>query len=223
VSAGVLTMMTRPGSRLGTGWLARLLRGRWLDRNPLRRGSDRVETVVLGALLAAFLAAAPFAAHAAGALGHDSAVRQAQAQRASLVQVTATLLRSAPVLTGYGSASGFAVEARWRAPDGQVKIGELFVTADVAAGHSTRIWVDRTGRLTGPPLSGNQITGRAQLAAGVAVGCLAAVLAAVGWLARSSSTAAGCPGGTRSGWRTGRGGARGARTRRLVTEVPSGW
>jgi hypothetical protein len=177
-------MMTRPGSRLGTGWLARLLRGWRLDRNPLRRGSDRVETVVLGALLAAFLAAAPFAAHAAGALGHDSAMRQAQAQRASLVQVTATLLRSAAVLTGYGSAFGFAVEARWRAPDGQVRTGELLVTADVAAGHSTRIWVDRTGRLTGPPLSGNQITGRAQLAAGVAVGGLAAVLATVGWLAR---------------------------------------
>jgi len=92
--------------------------------------------------------------------------------------------RSAPVLTGYGSASGFAVEARWRAPDGHVRTGELLVTADVAAGRSTRIWVDRTGRLTGPPLSGNQITGRAQLAAGVAVGALAAVLATVGWLAR---------------------------------------
>jgi hypothetical protein len=58
------------------------------------------------------------------------------------------------------------------------------VTADVAAGLSTRIWVDRTGRLTGPPLSGDQMTGRAQLAAGVAVGGLAVVLATVGWLVR---------------------------------------
>jgi hypothetical protein len=82
--------------RFRTSWLARLLRGRRLDRNPLRRGSDRAETIVIGALLAAFLAAAPFAAHAAGAWGHDSAARQAQAQRASLVQVTATLLWSAP-------------------------------------------------------------------------------------------------------------------------------
>jgi hypothetical protein len=164
--------------------MARLLRGRRLDRNPLRRRSDRAETVVLGVLLAAFLAAAPFAAQAAGALGYDSAARQAQAQRASLVQVTATLLRSAPVLTGYGSASGFAVEARWRAPDGPVRTGELLVTADVAASHSTRIWVDRTGRLTGPPLSGHQMTSRAQLAAGMAIGGLAAVLATVGWLVR---------------------------------------
>jgi hypothetical protein len=177
-------MITRLGRRLGTTWLARLVRGRRLDRNPLRRGSDRAETVVLGALLAAFLAAAPFAAHAAGALGHDSAARQAQAQRASLVQVTATLLRSAPVLTGYGSASGFAVEARWRAPDGPVRTGELFLTADVAASHNTRIWVDRTGRLAGPPLSADQMTDRAQLVAGVAVGGLAAGLAMVGWVVR---------------------------------------
>ena len=170
--------------RFRTSWLARLLRGRRLDRNPLRRRSDRAETIMLGALLAGFLAAAPFAAQAAGAWGHDAAARQAQAQRASLVQVTATLLRASPVLSGYGSTSGFAVEARWRAPDGPVRTGELFVTADVAASPSTRIWVDQTGRLTGPPLSRDQMTGRAQLAAGVAVGGLAVVLAIAGWLVR---------------------------------------
>ena len=169
--------------RFRTSWLARLLRGRRLDRNPLRRRSDRAETIVLGALL---LAAAPFAAHAAGAWGHDSAARQAQAQQASLVQVTATLLWSAPILAGYGSGSGFTAEARWRAPDGPVRTGELFVTPGAAASHSTRIWVDQTGRLTNPPLSGDQMTGRAQLAAGVAVGSLAAVLATAGWLVRRS-------------------------------------
>jgi hypothetical protein len=179
-------MMTRLGRRLGTSWLARLLRGRRLDRNPLRRGSDRAETVVLGALLAAFLAAAPFTAHAAGSWAHASAVRDAQAQRASLVQVTATLSGAAPVLSGYGSASDFSVEARWRAPDGRVRTGELLVTADVAAGHSTRIWVDRTGRLTGPPLSRDQVAGRAQIAAGVAVGGLAVVLITAAWLVRRS-------------------------------------
>ena len=167
-----------------TGWLARLLRGLRLDRNPLRRGSDRAETIVLGALLAVFLAAAPFAAHAAGSWAHASAVRDAQAQRASLHQVTATLSRAAPVPSSYGSASDFAVEARWRAPDGRVRTGELLVTADLAAGHSTRVWVDRTGRLTGPPLSRDQMTGRVQLAAGVAVGGLAVVLIMAAWLVR---------------------------------------
>jgi hypothetical protein len=82
--------------RFRTSWLARRLRGRRLDRNPLRRGSDRAETIVLGALLAGFLAAAPFVAYTSESWGYDSAARQAQAQRASLVQVTATLLRAAP-------------------------------------------------------------------------------------------------------------------------------
>ena len=52
--------------RFRTSWLARLLHGRRLDRNPLRRRSYRVETIMLGTLLAGFRAAAPFAAHAAG-------------------------------------------------------------------------------------------------------------------------------------------------------------
>jgi hypothetical protein len=69
--------------RFRTSWLARLLRGRRLDQNPFAARSDRAETVVFGALLAGFLAVAPFAAHAAGAWGHDAAARQAQAQRAS--------------------------------------------------------------------------------------------------------------------------------------------
>jgi hypothetical protein len=177
-------MMTRLGRRLGTSWLVRLLRRLRLDRNPVRRGSDRAETVVLGALLAAFLAAAPFTAHVAGSWAHASAVRDAQAQRASVHQVTATLVRAEPVLSSYGSASDFTVEARWLAPDGRVRTGELLVTADVAAGHSTRIWVDRAGRLTSPPLSLDQVAGRSQLAAGLAVGGLAVVVITAAWLVR---------------------------------------
>jgi hypothetical protein len=170
--------------RFRTSWLARLLRGRRLDGNPLRRGSDRAETVVLGVLLVAFLAATPFTAHVAGSWAHASAVRDAQAQRASLAQVTATLLQAAPVLSSYGSASDFAVEARWRAPDGQIQSGELLVTADEATGHSTRLWVDRAGRLTGPPLSRDQVASRSLLAAGVAVGGLALVVIMAAWLVR---------------------------------------
>jgi len=172
--------------RFRTSWLARLLRGRRLDRNPLRRGSDRAETLVLGALLAAFLAAAPFAAHTAGSWGYAAAARAAQAQRASLHQVTAALLRPEPVLSSYGSASAVVVAARWRVPDGRIRTGQLYVTADVAAGHTTRVWVDQAGRLTGPPLTRDQLAGRGELAAVVAVGGLATMLITAAWLARRS-------------------------------------
>src|SRR5690348_16952247 len=120
-----LTMMTRLGRRLGTCWLARLLRGRRLDHNPLRRGSDRAETVVLGALLAAFLAGAPLVAHAAGSWADATYGREAQDQRAVLRQVPATLLQTPPTVTALSGAGviPLGVNARWRAPDGQLRTG----------------------------------------------------------------------------------------------------
>jgi len=109
--------------RFGMCRLARLIRGRRLDRNPLRRGSDRAETVVL----AAFLAIAPFAAHAAGSWAYATSAREAQAQRAELRKVPATLLQAPSHVTSYPTAGviPLAVDARWRAPDGQVRTGIL--------------------------------------------------------------------------------------------------
>ena len=168
-----------------TYWLGRVLRGRRLDRNPLRRRSDRVETTVLGLLLAAFLAGAPFATHAAGSWAYATSAREAQAQRASLRQVPATLLKAAPAWNGYGNGGGLPeVDARWRATDGQVRAGEVFVQVGAAAGSTVLVWTNRTGQLTGPPLGPAQLARRAQMAASAAAGSLAIVLIAAGWLAR---------------------------------------
>ena len=168
-----------------TYWLGRVLRGRRLDRNPLRRRSDRVETAVLGLLLAAFLAGLPFAAHVAGSWGYATSAREAQAQRASLHQVPATLLKAAPAWNAYANGQGLPeVDARWRAPDGQVRTGEVFVPAGAAAGSTVLVWTNRAGVLTGPPLGPTQLASRAQLAAGAAAGSLAIALSAAGWLAR---------------------------------------
>jgi hypothetical protein len=52
------------------------LRRWWLDRNPLRRSSDRAETAVAGLLLAVFLAAAPFVVQATVNWVHATAVSQ---------------------------------------------------------------------------------------------------------------------------------------------------
>lgn len=113
--------------RFGTCRLARVIRGRRLDRNPLRRGSDRAETVVLGVLVVTFLAIAPFAAHAAGSWAYATSAREAQAQRAALRQVPATLLRAPSQVTAYPAAgyTPLGAAARWRAPDGQVRAGIL--------------------------------------------------------------------------------------------------
>jgi len=164
-------------------WLGRLLRGRRLDHNPLRRGSDRAETVLLGVLLAVFLAGAPFAAHAAGSWAYTLSAREAQAQRASLHHVPATLLEAAPGWNAYAAPD---VDARWRAPDGQVRTGEVFVPPGAAAGSAVLIWTNRAGQLADPPLGPTQLASRALLAEGAAAGSLAAALIVAGWLARRS-------------------------------------
>jgi hypothetical protein len=163
-------------------WLGRLLRGRRFDRNALRRGSDRAETVILGVLLAAFLAGAPFTAHAAGSWTYAGSIREAQAQQTSLHQVPATLLQAALPLSLSGSGS--EANARWKAPDGHVCTGQVFVPADTPARSTVTVWVNQAGQLTDPPLQHSQITGRMYLSEALAVAALTIALITVGAVAR---------------------------------------
>ena len=170
-----------PGKPRST-WLSRLLRGRRPDRNPLRRGSDRAETAVLGVLLAAFLVGAPFAAHAAGSWTYATSAREAQAQQAALHQVPATLLQAAA--PGGISEGGAEAQARWKAPDGQVRTGQIFVLSDAPAGSTVMVWTNQAGQLTDSPLQHGQVMGRADLARVLAVAALAVTLMIVGVAAR---------------------------------------
>ena len=174
----------RPGKHPSnrSAWPCRLLRGLRLDRSPLRRGSDRAETAVLGLLLAGFLASAPFAAHAAGHWTYARSAREAQAQQAALHQVPATLLQAA---TPWALSEGGAeAQARWKAPDGQVRTGEVFVGSIASAGSTVTVWVNQSGQLTDSPLQQNQVTGRAVIAGVLAVTALAVALIIIGWAAR---------------------------------------
>jgi len=163
--------------------VARWLRGRQIDRNPLRRGSDRAQTAVLGLLLAAFLAGAPFAGHAAGSWVHATSAREAQAQQAQVHEVQATLLEAAPLAGPYAFPD---VDVRWLASDGRVHTGRIYVREGVAAGGTVTAWINQAGQPAGPPLQHGQVVRRVQLAAGCAVGGLAVTLIAVGWLIRCS-------------------------------------
>jgi hypothetical protein len=159
-------------------WLVRVLRGLRPDRNPLRRGSDRAETAMLGLLLAAFLAGVPFAAHAAGSWAYAGSAREAQAQHAAAHQVRATLLQAAKPWSV--SEGGAEAQARWQAPDGQVRTGQVFVLNGAPANGTVMVWVNQAGQLTGPPLEPGQVTGRANMARVFAVAGLAVALIAIG-------------------------------------------
>ncbi len=137
---------------------------------------------MLSILLAAFLAGAPFAAHAAGSWTYAASAREAQAQRTALRQVPATLLQAATPLNI--SEGGSEANARWKAPDGQLRTGQVFVLSGAPAGSTVMVWVNQAGQLTDSPLQHSQVTGRAELARVVAVTALAVVLIIVGWAAR---------------------------------------
>ena len=137
---------------------------------------------MLGVLLATFLAGAPLAAHAAGSWTYAAATREARAQQAVIHQVQATLLQAATPWSV--TAGGSEAEARWRAPDGQVRTAQLIVPGGAAAGSTVPVWVDQAGQLAEPPLEHSQVVGRADMSQALGVAALAVTLILLGWLGR---------------------------------------
>jgi hypothetical protein len=148
---------------------------RWrFDRNPLRRATDRAETMVLAVLVAAFLIGAPAAALATGAWLHGMAQRAQFTQEASRSQVTAAVLAVTPPTPEGGEELAWQAQARWRAPDGRVVTHQVPVPSNIAVGGKLQVWTDRTGDLTTAPLLDSQVAD--QTASGEALGAIAAAV-----------------------------------------------
>ena len=160
----------------------RFVRGRRPDRNPLRRGSDRMETAVLAVLVIVFLVAAPFTALASGSWTLARAHQAQLAERASSYEVPALVLKlEAPSGGAYGDPSA---HARWTAHDGKVVTGDIAVPLGAAVGSTQWLWTTADGRLTDPPLEDSQVTGQAYFAEGFSVFTLAVLVTITGLLAR---------------------------------------
>ncbi len=143
---------------------------------------------MFGVLLAVFLAGAPFAARAAGAWTYASSAREAQTQQAALHHVPATMLQTVASASPSVYADGGALPAspaRWRAPDGKVRTGLVYVPGGATAGSTVLVWVTQSGRQSDPPLQRAQVTDRTQLAEELAVAGLAAALVLVAGLTRA--------------------------------------
>ena len=142
---------------------------RWLgfDRNPLRRGTDRVEAILRLVLVILLVVVIPAAAVAAGRWADRPALRQAQAERAADHQVTAVLLENAPA-TGvpdpYTSVQTTWVRARWQPPGQPPRTGEVLAVAGARQGSTVRTWIDRSGAVTAPPADHRVIVGYVFLA-----------------------------------------------------------
>jgi hypothetical protein len=149
--------------------LDRLILGRRLDRNPLRRPTDRIETVVLLTLLAAFLAGAPLAARAVADWTYGRSLRVEQSEQATFRQVPAVLLQ-APDISRFTEAAGMSMtEVRWTAQNGQPRTGSAPAPLTAAAGSTMLVWIDADGNLSNPPMLPSEVSAGAGLSGAAAV------------------------------------------------------
>jgi hypothetical protein len=164
-----------------------LARKMGLDANPLRRGSDRAEAWVRIGLIVLFLIASPLAAAALGQLTSAASARAAQAQAASEHQVTAVLDHRVSKSSNdplYGSAEFAWAGARWTAPNGQQRAGQVPAPVGSSAGRHITIWVDSAGRLVYPPIGEGQIASRVIAVVALTPALLGLVLLGVLWVIR---------------------------------------
>ncbi|WP_433788893.1 Rv1733c family protein [Actinoplanes sp. CA-252034] len=138
-------------------------------KNPLWRGSDRLETVMLVSLFSIFLLGAPVLAWWAAGASHDADQRAISWERHNLHEVTARLEGTAAQLR----ASPYAAHATWTAPNGVRRTGQITVAPVRQPGDEVRIWVNRAGDLRSEPGDRNPV-GKATLVAIVVVGTVAA-------------------------------------------------
>ncbi len=161
-------------------WPARMARGLWPDRNPLRRPSDRAEAGMLAVLVVAFLVGAPFLALIAWRVTVSVTFTTVDAQHAGWRQVSAVLLTGAP-------ASGYydpPVRAAWTAPDGARRQGTVYPEPGARAGTATPIWVTAAGRQMAWPMTPSQAGGQAGVIAGLVVAFWGMVLWGAGLFGR---------------------------------------
>jgi hypothetical protein len=140
-----------PGQPLRAARLARIF---GLDRNPLRRTSDRVEAWLRVGLVALFVTIGPTAAIAAGHWTYHAQVAAITAQEADTHADKAVLLQ--PTTTSVDLATARLgrqvwARARWETAGAPAQTGEVPVPAGLPAGSAVTVWLDTSGQVTGPP------------------------------------------------------------------------
>ena len=174
--------MRLSGSPHRQGWLSRTIRGARLDRNPLRRVTDRVQTCLLAGLFIVMVAGAPFAAQAAGRASYTAALQARQEQMAGRHEVRATLSASAVALDGYAPTTYVFTPARWTSAAGVHRSGVVPAKPGSLKGAAVTVWVDdASGYLDSPPLTLAEAASQADAAmVGAIAGSALTYLAAVG-------------------------------------------
>lgn len=170
--------LRRPPIRRIAGWAG-------VDRNPLRRGIDRVERVLWMILVLAFFAVGPVVVPMAGQAARAGGMAEVRQER-SWQQVNAVLLRHAPYqMYGYNTSGAIWVAGRWQAPGGRTRYGMVPTVLGAPAGTVVKVWVTKTGQLTNNhPLTVDGVTARVLAVKVLAAVGLAATLLVLACLIR---------------------------------------
>ncbi|MFE4698969.1 hypothetical protein ACFRIC_18065 [Streptomyces sp. NPDC056738] len=160
--------------------LPRILWWRW-RRNPLRRRTDLAQAWVAVGLLLAVLVGIPAAMFLVGDASYRHHRESARHQAATRYDTTAVLVHDAPRHPEPGSDEAkealYPVTVRFTDAQGHVRTAKADVEPALSRGSTVRVWVDTEGRITGPPLTPEQVRDRTMacaVLAGLAVPALGA-------------------------------------------------
>jgi hypothetical protein len=163
----------------------KLVRRLGLDRNPLRRRSDRIAAWLAPAVIVVFLGLCPVVASVTGTWvrGDNAALQRAEQ---SWPKVRAVLQQAAPgPLEPDHGANGWteAEPARWTF-HGKTQQGLVPVPSGLRAGSSVTVVLNPAGQVQSPPLSAAQLRDRIDTLAFFAMVMIGGVLLVLLWLAR---------------------------------------
>lgn len=158
----------------------RLARMAWPYRNPVARGSDRVESAMLAVVVVVALLLGPVML-VFGSIVHANLAASGEQQARTRHPAVAVLTQDAPDEGAGGHGSAFvatsSVPATWQKPDGTAAVGRVQASNGLDAGAKVPIWLDERGRVVDRPRN------ESDAAAGGTLVALGGWLAAVALLA----------------------------------------
>ncbi|MFD7006191.1 hypothetical protein [Rhodococcus jostii] len=151
------------------------------SRNPLMRGTDRVDSVVAAVLIAFVLIVVPFAA-AFGTVTYTGLAERSHAELQTRHAQSAVLVEDPrPVVVADAHSRSPDTQdratAQWTAPDGTLRSTDVQTAPGTHRGDTVTVWVDTNGNIVAEPRSGMQnaaiaVSAALSVWAGAAVGAL---------------------------------------------------
>ncbi|WP_069160849.1 Rv1733c family protein [Nocardia altamirensis] len=138
-----------------------------LDRNPMRRKEDRVQTLVAVALALVFLIILPVLIMSVGTRVYRTESAAVQAETAQLRQIEATV-------TATGKAPLYApimpATVQWKDADGTLHTDDYQSPTVVEPGATVTLWLNGAGRIVEPPSQSKALSKALLLTTGAVFG-----------------------------------------------------